>query len=102
MHADKGLFPDPVLLPLDLITSFSKSFSHALLVLAMGHGIIRRPNTQRNSRALISQEWRSLHQHRFEAIQALNKELDDDETRFSDGTFEGIFLTLGTEVMEPS
>jgi hypothetical protein len=46
----------------------------------------------------VSKQWRSLHQHRFEVIRALNRELNDERTRYSNDTFEGITLNLGIEV----
>jgi hypothetical protein len=99
MHMEENMWePEP--LPLELIAGMSLSFAHALMVLAISNAIVRSPNTERHSRALVSKQWRSLHQHRFEAIRALNQELSDDRTRYSHDTFEGITLNLGIEVSD--
>ena len=98
LHSMKDMWTEWFVFSLEEITAFPLSFQLGLLVFVMGHIILRKPNTERSSSALTSRQWRSLHQHRLEEIQAMNQELAREETRFSDATFSSIVFTFSIEV----
>ena len=62
----------------------SECAQHATICLALGIAILRKPNTERTSQALVSGKWVSLHSHRLQAIKALKKELDSVKGPLSD------------------
>lgn len=97
----KDMFTNPFVFPPEDVPILPLSFSHTMLVLVMSHVIFRLHIPERNSRAITTYKCQPLHRHRLEAIRALNQEVADQKTRFSDATFFSISVLTSVEVREP-